>query len=175
MTTHVGYLMSCEPCGKKLYSDRREAKRALRVLCPQERGRAMNAYPCPGGSLGWHIGHRPGLRTPAQWPAWREADTEERCTRCAATIPAGDPVATSDGDDLCLDCGDLAEHELILAGQFAAPVADRCRPETVTGIDGQPITVAVLGARRMNDEDRTHLEVIVQAAQRRHATENPEN
>lgn len=51
---------------------------------------------------------------------------------------------------------------------------DTCRPVTVTGADGQPITVSVLGAEPMTDEDLPHLEAIVQAAQRRYAAEHGE-
>lgn len=50
---------------------------------------------------------------------------------------------------------------------------DTCRPVTVTGDDGEPITVSVLGAKPMTDEDIGYFEAIVQAAQRRYAREHP--
>jgi hypothetical protein len=52
-------------------------------------------------------------------------------------------------------------------------MTDTCRPVTVTGDDGQPITVSVLGAAPMTAEDLPHFEALVQAAQRRYAAEHP--
>lgn len=52
--------------------------------------------------------------------------------------------------------------------------AETCRPVMVTGIDGEPVAVAVLGAEAMDDTDRGYLEQIVQAAQRRYRAEHPE-
>jgi hypothetical protein len=50
---------------------------------------------------------------------------------------------------------------------------DSCRQVTVTGEDGEPITVSVLGATPLTAEDIPHLQAIVQAAQRRYAREHP--
>lgn len=112
--TRVKYLTSCEPCGKKLYADRRAAKHALRVLYPTERGRSMNVYPCPAGGDGHHIGHRPGSRTPPTWPIWNDTREQRRCDWCDRTIHFGEPVGwLDDGAGVCLDCGAEAECEAI--------------------------------------------------------------
>lgn len=52
----VRHLGVCECCGKLRYSDRREAKRAARLMHPEEH---LRAYRC--GDY-WHVGH-PKIRT----------------------------------------------------------------------------------------------------------------
>lgn len=49
---------------------------------------------------------------------------------------------------------------------------DVCRPVTVTGEDGEPVTVSVLGAEPLSDEGVRHFEALVQAAQRRYLREH---
>lgn len=49
---------------------------------------------------------------------------------------------------------------------------DTCRPVTVTGIDGEPTVVHVLGSAPFTEEGLRHFEALVQAAQRRHAREH---
>lgn len=49
--------------------------------------------------------------------------------------------------------------------------AERCRPVTVTGDDGQPVHTQVLGAQPMSDEARAALGEIVRAAQRKHVAD----
>lgn len=107
----VKYLTSCEPCGKKLYRDRAAAKHAIRVLYPHERGLGMNAYPCPNENHGYHIGHRPGSRTPPPWPVWNDTREARRCDWCDTPITYGQPIAWTAQDGVCLDCGELAERE----------------------------------------------------------------
>lgn len=49
--------------------------------------------------------------------------------------------------------------------------AERCRPVTVTGDDGQPVHTQVLGAQPMSDEGRAALGEIVRAVQRKHVAD----
>ena len=57
---------------------------------------------------------------------------------------------------------------------MSGPERDECRPVTVTGIDGEQVTVPVLGGAPMTEEGRGFFEVIVQAAQRKYRDEHPE-
>jgi hypothetical protein len=98
----------CGYCRKRRYASRADAKKALRSIFPAEVGDSMCVYRCPKGGE-WHIGHRSNERC-TEWPDWTEADTERRCLRCSAVIPAGDPVAWLRGIAMCLDCGDAAEQ-----------------------------------------------------------------
>lgn len=49
--------------------------------------------------------------------------------------------------------------------------AERCRPVTVTGDDGQPVHTQVLGAEPLSDEGHAALGEIVRAAQRKHVAD----
>jgi hypothetical protein len=53
-------------------------------------------------------------------------------------------------------------------------VADECRPVPVTGIDGEQITVPVLGAEEMTPEAVELFGELVRAAQRKYRREHPE-
>lgn len=44
----------CEPCGKRRYHDRKDARRKRRVAHAGDGH--MSVYPCPVAA-GWHIGH----------------------------------------------------------------------------------------------------------------------
>ena len=49
--------------------------------------------------------------------------------------------------------------------------AERCRPVTVTGDDGQPVHTTVLGAEPLSEQGQAAFGEIVRAAQRRHREE----
>jgi hypothetical protein len=48
---------TCEQCGKRTFVSRKQAKAYARVAFPGDRG--LNAYECPLGGTGYHIGHMP--------------------------------------------------------------------------------------------------------------------
>lgn len=62
--TLTGYVGTCDTCkGKRLFINRKAARRALRDLKRSPRFDAsrespMREYPCPTGN-GWHFGHHP--------------------------------------------------------------------------------------------------------------------
>jgi hypothetical protein len=100
----------CGYCRKRSYPDRRSARRALRALYPDAVGTQMNAYRCPNGGTGWHLGGR------HVWPSWTDNRTAPiDCDRCPTVIHIGRPVAHLHGLRLCADCGDQAEHAAITA------------------------------------------------------------
>lgn len=54
----------CHHCGKWSYSSRKDAKRTRRRIHRGDKG--LDAYRCPDGTGGWHIGH--SHRRSRKWP-----------------------------------------------------------------------------------------------------------
>lgn len=55
MTRVVPYIGWCPKHEKKIYAERKLARRAIRQM--HEKG--MSAYPCDEVAGGWHVGHMP--------------------------------------------------------------------------------------------------------------------
>ncbi len=54
MTGDSEHVSSCEDCSKRIFADRRAARKKAKQIP----GRRMHAYPCPA-ARGWHLGHLP--------------------------------------------------------------------------------------------------------------------
>ena|SRR5690349_6544747 len=53
-TRQVRYMYTCEPCNKRSYTSRKDAKK---VNVPEDGG--MRPYKCPHDPNVWHVGHMP--------------------------------------------------------------------------------------------------------------------
>jgi len=52
---------TCEPCNKRGYTTRREAKKCEKALVKKgDKASALDVYRCRNGTTYWHVGHNRG-------------------------------------------------------------------------------------------------------------------